>query len=118
MGSPLFDGPNQSGVQTDLRSVAGGLTYGSYEEDWHLLINVKDPSVTGSWNERVLRYVNDVLFTAYDNLPQALDGMAKALGFPSWSETPRINVAIAFQALKWNTLNLQWNGKNVGYNSH
>lgn len=74
---------SQSGYrQASVRAVT--LTSGTYEGDWHALFDLAGlPS--GTFNERLLRYINLKLSAAYTSLPEAQQAFAAAKGAVNWS---------------------------------
>lgn len=73
---------NQEGVQAALRDVTG-LAY-TYNGDWHALWD-NQGTAGGTYNERMLAFINDRLGTTYQSLPRAQQAFAEDQGFDSWS---------------------------------
>ena len=70
-------------IQQAVRGSTG--TAGTYEEDWNALFD--DGSVpAGTFNERLLSYINTALTTSYTNLPDAMRAFAVANGATTWGE--------------------------------
>lgn len=72
---------NQSAKQASIRAETG--TAGTYEEDWHALFDLRsiDP---GTFNERLLAYINQKLMQSYTSLPQAMQALADANSAYNW----------------------------------
>ncbi len=73
---------NQEYQHIALRAVTG--TSGTIEEDWHALwdtIGIDD----GTFDERMLAWINDQLGTSYSNLPGAMHAYAANQGFDNWA---------------------------------
>jgi len=72
---------NQSLKQASVRGVTG--TTLTYNGDWMALFDAR-AIPAGTFNERLLGYINDKLLTAYTNLPQAQQALATDQGFNNW----------------------------------
>lgn len=72
---------NQSLKQASIRAVTG--TTGTYEEDWHALFDAQTTD-EGTFNERLLSWINIKLGTAYTDLPQAQQAFADDVGVYNW----------------------------------
>lgn len=69
---------SQQGLrQASVRAATG--TANTYEGDWHALFDSQGIP-TGTFNERLLRYLNSVLGASYTNLPEAQAAFAAAQG--------------------------------------
>ena len=78
---------NSEGVHAAVR-VATGTTL-DYNGDWHALFTLN--SITaGTFNERLLRWINFKLSANYNNLPQAMQVYAVSQGFNNWSSMTTI----------------------------
>lgn len=73
---------NQSGVQQAVRDSTG--TAHSYQGDWHALFDA-DGIAAGSWNERLLAWINTTLVASYTNINDAMHAFAIDQGFNNWS---------------------------------
>jgi hypothetical protein len=69
-------------LQQSIRGVTG--TALDYNGDW-LALMASDSITTGSFNERLLAWINVTLGTSYTNLPQAQEAFAVDQGYSSWS---------------------------------
>lgn len=72
----------QGDRQASVRAVTG--TSGTYEGDWHALFDANSLPV-GTFDERLLRYINAKLTKSYTNLPEAMQAFAAANGAANWS---------------------------------
>lgn len=72
---------NQEAKQTSIRAVTS--TTGTYEEDWHALFDAQTVD-DGTFNERLLGWINIKLASAYDNLPEAMQAFADDVGVYNW----------------------------------
>lgn len=74
----------QSGKHAALLDFLGvGFENYTYESAWHALWD--DRSVpAGTFNERMLAWINDVLNTSFSNLPRAMQAFAEDQGFYNW----------------------------------
>lgn len=72
---------NQSARQASVRAVTG--TTSTYEGDWHALFDA-NAIPAGSFNGRLLQYINAKLAASYTNLPSAMAAFAVANGATTW----------------------------------
>jgi hypothetical protein len=72
---------NQSLKQASIRAVTG--TTGTYEEDWGALFDLA-AIAGGTFNERLLAYINYKLSSSYNNLPSAMQAFAADNGAYNW----------------------------------
>lgn len=72
---------NQGLRQQSVRDVTG--TALTYEGDWHALFDLQGIA-SGTFNERLLLWINDQLGTAYTNLPGAMQAYAEDQGVYNW----------------------------------
>lgn len=73
---------NHDGVADAVKAITG--TSRGYNGDWHALFTARSiPS--GTYNERMLKFLNQVMATNYASLPQAQHVYAVRLGFNNWS---------------------------------
>lgn len=80
---------NHSQVQAAIRAITGKAL--DYNGDWHALFD--NQSITsGTYNERMLRFLNQVMSTNYASLPQAQHAYAVALGFNNWSAMTTVDL--------------------------
>jgi|TARA_R110000796_G_scaffold31684_1_gene83813 hypothetical protein len=64
---------NQEARQTSVRGVTS--TTGTYDEDWVALFTARS-APAGTYNERLLNYINTKLSTSYTNMNDALQALA------------------------------------------
>ena len=69
-------------LQGSVRAVTG--TALTWEGDWHALFDL-DGIPAGTWNGRMLAWINDFLGTTYPDLPGAQAAMAAEAGASNWS---------------------------------
>lgn len=74
---------NQGARQASVRAVTG--TAYPYEGDWHALFDMAGIPV-GTYNERLLAWINDYLGTSYTNVNDAMAAFAIDNGVSSWNE--------------------------------
>lgn len=72
---------NQEGKQTTVRTSTG--TTHPYNGDWMTLFD--NATVVGTYNERMLAYINARLGTSYTNINHAMHAYAVNRGEASWS---------------------------------
>ena len=72
---------NQSDKQASVRGVTG--TALTYEGDWHALFDARGIAA-GTFDGRMLAYINGKLVACYDNLPAAQQALAASQGFYNW----------------------------------
>lgn len=72
---------NQSDKQASIRAVTS--TTGAYEEDWHALFDLHSIDA-GTFNERLLGWINAKLAASYTNLNGAQQALAAANGVDNW----------------------------------
>lgn len=72
---------NKGLKQASIRAVTS--TTGTYEEDWHALFDLAGIA-TGTFNGRLLGYINHKLSSSYDNLPSAMQAFAADNGAYNW----------------------------------
>lgn len=68
--------------QASVRAVTG--TANTYEGDWHALFDANSLPA-GTFNERLLRYINLKLTATYANLEEAMQAFATAKGAANFS---------------------------------
>lgn len=73
---------NQEGIHDAIRSYTS--TTGTLVEDWHALFD-GDSIADGTYNERLLAWINSVLGETYTNLAEAQQAFAADQGFDRWS---------------------------------
>lgn len=71
----------QSLRQASVRAVTGSAE--TYEGDWHKLFDLAGLA-TGSYDERLLRWINYKLTKSYTNLPEAMQAFAVSVGAANW----------------------------------
>jgi|TARA_R110001583_G_scaffold58221_1_gene173818 hypothetical protein len=64
---------NQEARQTSVRGVTS--TTGTYDEDWVALFTARS-APAGTYNERLLNYINTKLSTSHTNMNDALQALA------------------------------------------
>jgi hypothetical protein len=72
---------NQSDKQQSVRDLTG--TAYSYNGDWHALFDLNGIPV-GTYDERLLSWINNTLSSSYANLPSAMQAFAEDQGFDNW----------------------------------
>lgn len=72
----------QSLLQQSIRDITG--TALDYNGDW-LALMASDSITTGTFDERLLLWINTTLGTSYTNLPEAQQAFAVDQGYTSWS---------------------------------
>lgn len=72
---------NQSKKQESIRAQTG--TTLTYEGDWHALFTLRSIAA-GTFNGRLLAYINQKLAQSYTNLPQAQQALATANSAYNW----------------------------------
>lgn len=72
----------QGARQASIRAVTGSAE--TYEGDWHRLFDLASIPV-GTFNGRLLAWINQKLSTSYTNLPEAQQAMAVANGAYNWA---------------------------------
>lgn len=73
---------NQEGVLASLLAQFPGMNY-AYNEAWHALFD--DASIQpGTFNERLLAWINAQLSSAHESLAAAKQAYAEANGFVNW----------------------------------
>lgn len=70
-------------IQQVVRGSTG--TTGTYEGDWIALFDA-GLIAAGTFNERLLAYINGKLLSNYTNLPDAMRAFAVANGATTWGE--------------------------------
>ena len=80
---------NQSGVQQAIRD-STGIT-GTWSEDWSALFDA-DGTAAGTWNERMLAWINATLTASYTNINAAMQAYAVDQGFANWSSMNTITL--------------------------
>lgn len=74
---------NQSGRQAAIRTATSVAR--PFEGDWHELFDAAAPAIpAGTFNERLLAWINQELTASYDNLPSAKQAYAENAGFYNW----------------------------------
>lgn len=81
---------NQSGVQAACRDYTGA-TDGDYNANW-LEVFDEDEIPAGTFNERMLLWLNDWLGASYASLPQAQQAFAESQGYANWSSMSSIAI--------------------------
>jgi len=83
---------NQSSVQALIRASTG--TTGTWSEDWSALFDA-DAVAAGTWDERLLAWINSKLAASYTNINDAKQAYAVDQGFANWSSMDSITLAIS-----------------------
>ena len=73
---------NSEARQTSIRAVTS--TTGTYNEDWLALFTARSIGA-GSYNERLLAYINNKLSTSYTDINVALQALAVNQGADNFS---------------------------------
>ena len=73
---------NSEARQTSIRAVTS--TTGTYNEDWLALFTARSIGA-GSYNERLLAYINNKLSTSYTDITVALQALAVNQGDDNFS---------------------------------
>lgn len=81
---------NTEELQTALRARTS--TTGTLNEDWHALFDL-DSIAAGTFNERLLAWLEAKLGTTYDNLPRAKQAYADNQSFYNWDSIDTWDVA-------------------------
>lgn len=82
---------NQSKRQESVRGVTG--TSGTYEGDWHALFD-SDLIPDGTFNGRMLAWINQKLTAEYTELNGALNAFAVSQGVSDWNSLGTINFGV------------------------
>lgn len=88
---------NQSAKQASVRAVTG--TTSTYEGDWHALFDMAAIPV-GSFNGRLLAWINDYLGTSYTEINGAMAAFAIDQGFSSWDSMGTFDAAPVIQPVR------------------
>lgn len=83
---------NQSGVQQDIRDSTG--TAGTWSEDWSALFDA-DAVAAGTWDERLLAWINGKLSSSYTNVNAAKQAYAVDQGFANWSSIDSVTLVLS-----------------------
>ena len=83
---------NQSGVQQDIRDSTG--TAGTWSEDWSALFDA-DAVAAGTWDERLLAWINGKLSSSYTNVNAAKQAYAVDQGFANWSSMDSVTLVLS-----------------------
>lgn len=83
---------SQGAKQASIRAVTA--TANTYEGDWHALFDLNSIPV-GTYDERLLRYLNVKLSASYTNLPEAMQAFAAANGATNWSSLGTFSASAA-----------------------
>lgn len=103
-----MSGPNQSELQAAIRRETGDAQ--PFEGDWHALWDLRGIP-PGTFDERLLAYINVKLGTSYKSLNTAQIAMAKLLGVRSWHEVTEL-FGISY-ALQWAGNDLFWGDRDL-----
>jgi hypothetical protein len=85
---------NQGGVQQAVRDRHGQPGNRDWNGDWHELFD-QDGIAEGTFNERMLLWINAELGTSYTHLSGAMQAYAESLGFYNWSSMNTITANFA-----------------------
>lgn len=83
---------NQGSRQASVRAISG--TQFTYEGDWHAMWNLQ-AIPQGTFNERMLAYINTKLGTAYTELNGAMAALAKSFGIQTFNELATFDASTA-----------------------
>ena len=75
---------NQEARQTELRAQTS--TTENIAGDWHALWDAQSIAPGGTFNERMLAWINDQLSTSYTNLNGAMYAYASDQSFNRWND--------------------------------
>lgn len=89
---------NQGNVQASVRTRSGVTAELDYNGDWHYLWDQEDVPA-GTFNERMLAWINVELSASHTNLPGAMQAYAESLGFYNWSSMTAIGEGITAEEL-------------------
>jgi hypothetical protein len=84
---------NQGNVQASVRERSGSTANLSWNEDWHYLWD-QEGVAAGTFNERMLTWINTELGETYTSLPGAMQAYAESLGFYNWSSMNEIGAGL------------------------
>lgn len=85
---------SQQGLrQASVRAVSG--TTLNYEGDWHAMWDLQSIP-TGTFNERMLLYINEYLSASYTNLPGAMQAFATSLGATNFSSLGTFDASLTY----------------------
>lgn len=73
---------NQSDKQASIRAITG--TTGTYEGDWHALFTARGIAA-GTFNQRLLGWINSKLAASYTELNSAMAALAAANSYTNWN---------------------------------
>jgi len=96
----------QSEVQQSLRSRSGSAL--DFNSDWEAVFD-GDGVPTGAWNERCLVWINQMLSSAYGDLPGAQQAFAASQGYMNWATMG----AIALSGGTWLLSSGTWSDAGV-----
>lgn len=96
---------SQSAKQASIRAVTS--TANTYEGDWHALFDRSSIPV-GTFDERLLRYLNVKLAATYTSLPEAQQAFAAANGAANWTSLGTFSAATTAPV----TVILLWAGQS------
>ncbi len=80
---------NQSDIQASVREATG--TEYTYEGDWHALFDYLSID-SGTFNERLLLFLNNCLGVSYSNLQDAKNAFAIFNGLENWNQLGEFSV--------------------------
>lgn len=80
---------NQGNVQASVRTRSGVTAELDWNGDWHYLWD-QESIPAGTFNERMLAWINTELSASHTNLPGAMQAYAESLGFYNWSSMTAI----------------------------
>lgn len=84
---------NQGNVQASVRTRSGVTAELDWNGDWHYLWD-QEGIADGTFNERMLTWINTELGETYTNLPGAMQAYAESLGFYNWSSMTAIDPGV------------------------
>lgn len=97
---------NQSQLQFWIRIETG--TEGAYEEDWNAYWNLLGVPA-GTFDERMLMWINIRLDESFTCLPDAQNALASSLGFRRWSDIATLTPSEEYnKAVVWKARPLLW----------
>jgi hypothetical protein len=99
---------NQSDKQQKIRTVTGK-SY-PYEGDWHAYWDSLGNVTGNTFDERMLKWINNVLATSYSSLPQAQQAYAQSVGAINWDSIGTNLFSVL--AILWSAEAMSWGGIN------
>jgi hypothetical protein len=106
---------NHEGLAQGVRDHVPGVQNYAYEGAWHALWDLLDIN-PGTYNERMLIFINCQLGAEYPDLPGAQQAFATSRGLYDWSALNQLLItSFAGTFLEWMTLGLEWSGQGLSW---